>query len=167
MAIHVRYQEPFGKPVNEDVLVHKNNKGFHIKIGGKFYFPEGTSVDIISNLSKFDNYEFWVAITSDNVSYGKFALAVPDFFVRENSEEVYIEKEVPINDLAKEVPINDLAKEEHIFSWDYLKIGSLSTVEESDTFIEIMEDKKVPETVIKEAITVFYDKLNHKNLIKN
>lgn len=158
MAIHVRYQEPFGKPVNEDVLVHKNNKGFHIKIGGKFYFPEGTSVDIISNLSKFDNYEFWVAITSDNVSYGKFALAVPDFFVRENSEEVYIEKEVPIN---------DLAKEEHIFSWDYLKIGSLSTVEESDTFIEIMEDKKVPETVIKEAITVFYDKLNHKNLIKN
>lgn len=158
MAIHVRYQEPFGKPINEDVLVHKNNKGFHIKIGGKFYFPEGTSVDIISNLSKFDNYEFWVAITSDNVSYGKFALAVPDFFVRENSEEVYIEKEVPIN---------DLAKEEHIFSWDYLKIGSLSTVEESDTFIEIMEDKKVPETVIKEAITVFYDKLNHKNLIKN
>lgn len=158
MAIHVRYQEPFGKPVNEDVLVHKNNKGFHIKIGGKFYFPEGKSVDIISNLSKFDNYEFWVAITSDNVSYGKFALAVPDFFVRENSEEVYIEKEVPIN---------DLAKEEHIFSWDYLKIGSLSTVEESDTFIEIMEDKKVPETVIKEAITVFYDKLNHKNLIKN
>ena len=158
MAIHVRYQEPFGKPVNEDVLVHKNNKGFHIKIGGKFYFPEGKSVDIISNLSKFDNYEFWVAITSDNVSYGKFSLAVPDFFVRENSEEVYIEKEVPIN---------DLAKEEYIFSWDYLKIGSLSTVEESDTFIEIMEDKKVPETVIKEAITVFYDKLNHKNLIKN
>ena len=92
------------------------------------------------------------------VSYGEFSLAVPDFFVRENSEEVYIEKEVPIN---------DLAKEEHIFSWDYLKIGSLSTVEESDTFIEIMEDKKVPETVIKEAITVFYDKLNHKNLIKN
>ena len=158
MAIHVRYQEPSEKPVNEDVIVHKNNKGFHIKIGGKFYFPEGKSVDIISNLSKFDNYEFWVAITSDNVSYGKFSLAVPDFFVRENSEEVYIEKEVPIN---------DLAKEEHIFSWDYLKIGSLSTVEESDTFIEIMEDKKVPETVIKEAITVFYDKLNHKNLIKN
>ena len=155
MELKSRYINSDNDKIDSDLILHKNQKGYHIKLDGKFYFPNRDNL-VLKNLDKFKDKELWVAIISDDISYGNFAFVVPDYFVRENyNNEVYIEKEIPLN-IIKEGSDN-------CFSWDYVNLGSIKSQEDSDRFIDDMESLKVPEKIIKEALNLFYYKINNKN----
>lgn len=153
MNLNVKYQDAMGEWVEQSLTLHKNNKGYHVKIEGKYYFPKADNL-VLKKPEEFKDKELWVLITYDNVSYGNISFAVPDFFVRddEDSNKVYIEKEIPVN---------YLTREENIWEYGYKTIATLSSEEESDDFIDKLENAKVPESIIKEALSLFYDKLNN------
>lgn len=155
MELNIRYLDKDLNKIDTSLILHKNQKGYHIKLNGKYYFPNKDN-PVLKNLEDFKNKELWVAIISDNISYGNFAFVVPDYFIREieNTSEVYIEKEIPLNIIETDL-------EQKMFSWDYIKLGNMKSIEDTDKFIDQMESLKVPEPLIKKALDLFYCKLNN------
>lgn len=154
MNLNIHYQKPYEQPYTTSCILHKNNKGFHINIEGKYYFPNPNN-PVIQFPDKYEDKELWVVIIKDRVSYGNFAFAPPDYFVKEkeDSTEVSIEKEIPCN---------HLDREENIYEWVYPIVATIKHPDESEKFIDICEDKGVPDSVVKEALSLFYQKFNNQ-----
>lgn len=153
MNLYIRYKKSLFEDIYQTKIdLHKNNKGYNIQINGKFYFPYKDS-PILKQLDKVKDKELWVAITRDEINYGNFSFAVPDYFVKvdEKNKQVLIEKEVPLN---------DLDNPDEPFVWDYVIIAKCDSVDKTDAFIDELEDLEVPEPLIKEAITEFYNLIN-------
>lgn len=148
MKLNIRYQKPLEEPYQGEVELKKNNKGYNIQIEGKYYFPKRDN-PLLKDLDKFKDKEVWVVITRDEVNYGNIAFAAPDYFTRydEDRKEVWVEKEIPLCQI-------DNPEEPYI--WDYLTLAKCSSVEQTDRFIDTLEDQGCPEVIIKEALKVFY-----------
>lgn len=148
MRLNIRYKKPLEEVHQGTIEMHKNAKGYNIQIDGKFYFPHRDN-PVLEHLEELKDKELWVAITKDEISYGTFTFAAPDFFVRINEEEKSVEIE-------KEIPLNQIDNPDDPFKWDYVVIAKCKTVDETDTFIDKLEDLKVPEKTIKNALDEFY-----------
>lgn len=148
MKLNIRYQKPTEEPYQGEIELKKNAKGYNIQIEGKFYFPKRDN-PLIKNLDKFKDKEVWVVVTKDEVNYGNIAFAAPDYFTRfdENKKEVWVEKEVPLN---------QIDNPEEPFIWDYVVMDRCSSIEQTDKFIDNLENMGCPEAIIKEAIKTFY-----------
>ena len=148
MKLNIRYKKIMGDPFQGEVELKKNNKGYNIQIEGKYYFPKKDN-PLLNNLDKFKDKEVWVVVTRDEISYGNISFAAPDYFVRfdEDKKEVWVEKEIPLNQI-------DNPDETYI--WDYVVMDRCSSVEQTDKFIDNLENMNCPEIIIKEAIKVFY-----------
>jgi hypothetical protein len=148
MKLNVRYRKPTEEPYQSEVELRKNNKGYNIQIEGKYYFPKRDN-PLLQNLEEFKDKEVWVVVTKDEVNFGYISFAAPDYFARfdENKKEVWVEKEVPLNQ------IDD---PEEPFVWDYVEMDRCSSIEQTDRFIDNLESQGCPEVIIKEAIETFY-----------
>lgn len=148
MQLNIRYQKPLEEVHQGLIEMHKNVKGYNIQIDGKFYFPHRDN-PVLQQLDKLKDRELWVAIYKDDISYGTFTFAAPDYFVRidEEKKAVYIEKEIPLN---------QIDNPDEPFKWDYINIAYCDSVDKTDLFIDTLEDLKVPEKIIKNALDEFY-----------
>ena len=62
MILNVRYKRPLEEPITTEVELHKNVKGYNIKIDGKFYFPHRDN-PVLKHLEEFKGKELWVYIS--------------------------------------------------------------------------------------------------------
>ena len=154
MNLYVHYKKTGEDKVTSSIQLHKNNKGYNVQIEGKFYFPKYDN-PVIRNIDKEEKKkrELWVVVTKDEINYGNISFAVPDYFVRvnESKKSVFIEKEVPLN---------QLDNPDEPFIWDYLNIAECNSVDQTDEFIENCENLRVPEQIVMEAIKTFYSLQN-------
>lgn len=147
MKLNVRYKRPFEEAVTTQLELHKNQKGYNINIEGKYYFPKADN-PVVKDLEKYqDQQDIWVVVVKDNYNYGNIAFAKPDFFVKVDENKVIVEKEVPLN---------NLDDPEHPYTWDYLNIGEVDNADDTDRFIDDLENNGCPEVIIKEALKEFY-----------
>lgn len=149
MKVNVRYQKEMEEPVTTELELHKNNKGYNIRIEGKYYFPKQDN-PVILNLNKFENRELWVVVQEDRLNYGNIAFAVPDYFIIPDFEK----REVRVE---KEIPLNMIDNPDDTYKWDYDIIGRCSSVEQTDKFIDDLEAAGCPDQFIKSALSEFYE----------
>lgn len=148
MKVNVRYQKELEEPVTTEVELHKNAKGYNIKIEGKYYFPSHDN-PVVKNIESFEDKELWVVVKEDKYNYGNIAFAVPDYFIVPDFDK----KEIRVE---KEVPLNQIDNVDEPYKWDYLVIGKVSDPDQTDDFIDELEAKGCPELLIKEALNEFY-----------
>lgn len=148
MKVKVRYQKPCEEPVTTELDLHKNAKGYNVKIEGKYYFPAPTN-PVIQNLEKYEHQELWVVVKEDKYNWGAIAFAVPDYFIKPDFEN----KSVIVE---KEIPLNQIDNVDEPFKWDYVEIGKCSNVDDTDKFIDKLESEGCPEQLIKAALNEFY-----------
>lgn len=149
MKLNIRYKKPLEEVHQGEVELHKNAKGYNIQIEGKFYFPDRNN-QVINNLDKVKDKELWVVIYKDEINYGNIAFASPDYFIRFNEEEksVWIEKEIPLN---------QIDNPDQPYIWDYIVLDKCSSPEQTDLFIDNLENLGCPDQLIKEALKIFYN----------
>lgn len=148
MKLNIRYKKEMEEPFQREIELKKNTKGYNIQVEGKFYFPRKDN-PMLTHLDEYKDKEVWVVITKDEINYGNIAFAAPDYFTRfdEEKKEVWVEKEIPLN---------LLDNPEETFKWDYVVMDKCSSVEQTDKFIDNLENMGCPEIIIKEAIKTFY-----------
>lgn len=157
MKLNMRYQKPTEEPVETEVELHKNSKGYNIRIEGKYYFPNSNN-KVINNLSEYENKELWVVVIEDKFNYGNIAFAVPDFFIIPDYEK----KEIKVE---KEVPLNLLDNPDQPYKWDYITLATVSDPDKTEAFIDKLEAAGCPDQIIRSALDEFY--FMRKNIKNN
>ena len=148
MKVNVRYKKELEEPVTTELELHKNEKGYNIKIEGKYYFPAFDN-PVIKNLDKFEDKELWVVVKEDKYNYGNIAFAVPDYFVVPDFDKREIRVE-------KEIPLNQIDNVDEPFIWDYVVLARVSDPDKTEEFIDKLESKGCPDQLIKAALDEFY-----------